>query len=147
VIFAGRPSLRNYAGWMATAGILIASGVVGMAGDSSSQRAGRSLFFWGAVFVAYPLASKAASSFRLTSERVTSETGLLSRKRSEVDVSDVRNIQVKQGVIQRMMGVGNVGISSAGQSGVEVVLRGVLDPDGVAELVRRARKKAEAASA
>lgn len=50
---------------------------------------------------------------------------------------DLRNINVKQTLWQRLMGVGDVEFSSAGGSGIEVSFRGVNDPLQVKSLAQR----------
>ena len=48
---------------------------------------------------------------------------------------NVRNIQVRQSFLQRMFNVGWIGISSAGQSGVEIEVNGIPDPERVKEII------------
>jgi uncharacterized membrane protein YdbT with pleckstrin-like domain len=93
------------------------------------------------VFIATPFLRAFSSAYKVTTERVPQRLGLIARNTSEVEVSDVRNVQIKQRPIARMLGIGDVGISTAGQSGFEIVFKGVADPQAVAELIRNARKK------
>ena len=71
----------------------------------------------------------------ITEERTTLRRGVFSKYTNEVTHENVRNVQIAQTFLQRIMGVGNVGISSAGQSGVEIYVRGIPDPDRVRELI------------
>jgi len=71
----------------------------------------------------------------ITEERTTLRRGVFSKYTTEVTHDNVRNVQIAQSFFQRLMGVGNVGISSAGQSGVEIYVRGIPDPDRVRELI------------
>ena len=71
----------------------------------------------------------------ITEERTTLRRGVFSKYTNEVTHENVRNVQVAQTFLQLIMGVGNVGISSAGQSGVEIYVRGIPDPDRVRELI------------
>jgi hypothetical protein len=43
----------------------------------------------------------------------------------------VLNIQVKQSFIQRVFGIGSVGISSAGQEGIEIFMKDLPRPDDI----------------
>ena len=72
----------------------------------------------------------------ITSERTILREGIVSRDTSEVRHTDVRNIQVDQGFAQRMLGVGEIAISSAGQDTLELILHGAPDPEGIAAIVR-----------
>ena len=62
--------------------------------------------------------------------------GAFDDPRTEVRHEDVRNLQVQQGVLQRMMDVGGLAISSSAQEGVEIAVRDIRDPDGLAAMIR-----------
>ena len=80
-----------------------------------------------------------ATRLIVTTERTTLKTGILSRQTNEVRHADLRNVQVLQGVFDRMVGVGTLELSSAGQSNVEIHVAGIPDPQGIAELIRQHR--------
>jgi uncharacterized membrane protein YdbT with pleckstrin-like domain len=72
--------------------------------------------------------------------------GLIAKRTSEVRIADIRNVTVDQSVMQRIFHVGSLGISSAGQSDVEILVAGLPHPDHLAELIRnRARELSEPA--
>lgn len=73
----------------------------------------------------------------LTSKRIILRKGIISKASSEVQYDDVRNIQVDQTMFGRLLGVGNIAISSSGQDDLEVVAKGIPDPEGIAEQIRR----------
>lgn len=77
----------------------------------------------------------------VTDDQTTLLKGLLSKHTNDVFHENVRNIQVKQSFFQRIMGVGYVGISSAGQSGVEIEVDGIPDPDRVKQIIDDHRRK------
>ena len=76
------------------------------------------------------------TTLTVTSERTILREGIVSRDTSEVRHADVRNIQVDQGFFQRLLGVGELAISSSGQDELELVLHGAPDPEGIAAIVR-----------
>lgn len=78
-----------------------------------------------------------ATTLSITTGRTVLREGLLAKRTNEVRHSDTRNIQVNQGFLQRIFGVGNIGVSSAGQSGVEIEVSGVPSPQKIADLIRR----------
>lgn len=80
------------------------------------------------------------TTLTVTEQKTTLRTGLLSRNINEVFHSDVRSIQVSQRFLQRLLGVGSVGISSAGQAAVEIVANGLPRPDQVRELIDAHRR-------
>ena len=77
----------------------------------------------------------------ITDKRTTLRTGILSKHLNEVYHDDVRNIQMSQNVFQRIMNVGTLGISSAGQSGVEIEVSGIKNPNETKKLIDSQRGK------
>ncbi len=71
----------------------------------------------------------------VTNEQTTLRKGILSKSTNDVFHSNVRNIQVRQTFLQRLMNVGWIGISSSGQSGLEIEVNGIPDPDKVKQII------------
>jgi uncharacterized membrane protein YdbT with pleckstrin-like domain len=63
------------------------------------------------------------------------EKGLLSKERSEVNISGIRTIKVKQSFFNRIFGVGTVEIYTAGDD-PEFIAHGLPDPNKVRELIK-----------
>lgn len=84
------------------------------------------------------------TTLTVTTERTIERTGILSRNTNEVRHADVRNVQVTQAFFQRMFGVGNIGISSAGQADVEIVVAGIRNPQEIADLIRKGQQSGRA---
>lgn len=87
-----------------------------------------------------------ATKLTITTERTILRRGLLSKSLTEVWHADVRNVQLNQSFFQRMFDVGRLSISSAGQSGVELDVAGMPDPDGAKELIDEQKRLTVAAS-
>jgi uncharacterized membrane protein YdbT with pleckstrin-like domain len=75
------------------------------------------------------------SELTVTNEQTTLRTGILSKHTNDVFHSNVRNIQVRQSFLQRLFDVGWVGISSAGQAGVEIEVHGIPFPHKVKQII------------
>ena len=75
------------------------------------------------------------TTLTVTNEQTTLRKGILSKHTNDVFHSNVRNIQVRQSFVQRVLGVGWVGISSAGQSGLEIEVNGLRDPERIKEII------------
>ncbi len=86
------------------------------------------------VFVVWYLRCR-GTKLTITNEQTTLRTGLLSKFTNDVFHENVRNIIVRQTFFQRIMGVGYVGISSAGQGGIEIEVNGIPDPDRVKQII------------
>lgn len=76
----------------------------------------------------------------ITNERARLRKGILAKSVTEVWHRDVRNVQLDQSVLQRLFGVGSLGISSSGQSGLEISVSGIPDPERVKELIDHHRR-------
>jgi len=87
------------------------------------------LFVWWWVLTLF-------TSLTITNKRTTYQEGIIARETSEVQHDDVRNLQIDQGLVERVLGVGNVAISSAGQDDMEIEVAGIPHPDRVAETIR-----------
>lgn len=72
----------------------------------------------------------------VTEERTTYREGIISRRTSEVRHRDVRNLQIDQTIFNRLMGVGDVSISSAAQDDLEITIKGVPNPHRIASIIR-----------
>ncbi|MDG1875683.1 MAG: PH domain-containing protein [Mariniblastus sp.] len=81
------------------------------------------------------------TTLTVTTDRVRLRKGILSKSINEVWHQDVRNVQLNQSFFQRLFGVGTVGISSAGQSEIEISVTGIPDPDRVKMLIDQHRRR------
>lgn len=63
--------------------------------------------------------------------------GIIARDTTEIRVHDIRLLGVEQGIIQRIFGLGDVEIATAGHSEVEIHMRGIRDPESVKEEIRK----------
>ena len=81
------------------------------------------------------------TSWSLTSDRLIERRGFLATHRREMELSDVRSIEVDRSLMQRMLGLGNVTIASAASADFVIRLHNIPDPERVAEILRQARLK------
>lgn len=79
------------------------------------------------------------ATLTVTPDRVILSTGVLTRKTSEVLIRDIRNVQITQGLLQRLTNAGKLGVSSAGQAGIEIEIDGILDPHRVKAIIDEGR--------
>ena len=79
------------------------------------------------------------TTLTVTNEQTTLRKGILSKYTNDVFHENVRNIQIRQSFLQRILSVGWIGISSAGQSGVEIEVNGIPDPDRIKEIIDEQR--------
>ncbi len=79
-------------------------------------------------------------TFTIRGDAIESCKGILGRDVQSIRVQDLRNVNVRQTIWQRLLGVGDVEFSSAGGAGVEVTFYGVTDPLGVKDRVMRSQR-------
>ncbi len=78
-----------------------------------------------------------STTLEITSHRTRLSRGLLAKETSEVQHEDVRNIQVRQSVYQRLVNVGLLAVSSSGQDDLEIKVDGVSNPEKIADEIRK----------
>lgn len=77
----------------------------------------------------------------VTDERTTLRKGILSKHINEVYHTDVRNVQIGQSFFQRIFDVATIGISSAGQSGLEIEINGIRQPQKIKGIIDQYRRE------
>ena len=77
--------------------------------------------------------------FTVTSKRVISRTGLIAKNTNEIEIRHTREYKVKQGIVERILNYGDIEISSAAGSGVEVVFSNIIAPHDLKEAIRAVR--------
>jgi len=76
--------------------------------------------------------------YSVTSERVRIVTGLLGRDHEDIELVRVRDVDWKQGISERIFGIGDIFLNTADPTRPQAVLRNVKHPEVVHETVRRA---------
>lgn len=94
---------------------------------------------WGAIglLLAY---RRLTVHYRLTTYRLFHDTGLLSRIGNRVEVIDIDDVTVHQGLIERLFGVGTIVIRSSDVTHPELSLRGIEAAKKVADLIDGTRR-------
>ena len=95
---------------------------------------------WGGLVALFAWVIVSCNVLKITSRRCILQKGILSRSTSEVRHVDVRNIQVKQGIIERLVNVGTLKVSSAAQSGFEIDIYGIPDPYHARDIIDHSRQ-------
>lgn len=71
----------------------------------------------------------------ITNKRSIERRGLLSKRTSEVVHDNIRNFQMTQSAWDRVLNVGQIGISSSGQDGVEIIMEKVPKPNQIKKII------------
>jgi Bacterial PH domain len=78
----------------------------------------------------------------VTTERVRVISGLLGREHENIELVRLKDIDWKQGVGERVFGIGDIILNSVDATKPKAVLRNVKHPEEVQEIVRRAMLEA-----
>lgn len=97
----------------------------------------------GLLIIASAYLTRENTDYVITDKSVYKKTGIFSRSVSEVEYEKVQNTSFSVGVVGRYFGYGDVDISTAGGSGVEMSLDGVSDPQDVQKRLSRRVKEVQ----
>ena len=89
-----------------------------------------------AIILAVAYLRLRSTLYTVTNQRVMIETGLIAKALSEIDLRYIDDSQFAQGVMQRLLGIGNVTLVSTDKTTPVFVLRAIRDPRGVREIIR-----------
>jgi uncharacterized membrane protein YdbT with pleckstrin-like domain len=136
-----RPSLWYYANGFFTGGVLIAIGATWLYLKREPIQAGFAVIGVGALTFIVTMIRARTISWSLTSDRLIEKRGLLASRRREMELADIRSVEVNKRVGQRMIGLGDVTIASAASADYAIRLNDIGAPDEAAETIRKARLK------
>lgn len=86
-------------------------------------------------FICSPIRS-IMTRFELTNERLKVAKGFVSRHRQEIDLYRVEDVDVKQGVIQRLFDLGNINLYSSDASTPVYTMYDVPHPENIKDQIR-----------
>ncbi|MCI0492982.1 MAG: PH domain-containing protein [Planctomycetes bacterium] len=141
-LWSGTYSAKAMVGPAIGAAILTVLGMVGasIAGPAGWAAVGiGSLLVWGglALLLMY---RRLTVRYRLTTYRFFHETGLLSRTRNRIEVIDINDVTLSQGLIERMLNVGTVFVQSSDVTHPQINLPGIEGVKYVADLIDDTRR-------
>lgn len=105
-------------------------------------------YFWHLVFawLLVPLLiawfRRKSEMLRIYEDRVSVERGLFTKSYTEFFIRDIRSIDFDQSVWGRMVGIGNLTISTAATVEADETLKGLHDPKGIRDLLIAQRQGA-----
>ncbi len=121
--------------------LMILAGLIGLIWVPVSDKS----WLWAVLFVPMVLGGvgllvwwwidRLGASIEITTKRTIMHRGIFSKSSSEVVHDNIRNIQVTQTFLQRVTGVGKLGISSSGQDGIELQVNHLKDPDNLRKII------------
>jgi uncharacterized membrane protein YdbT with pleckstrin-like domain len=132
VIYKLRPSWQYFWSWILLMSVVISILV-------KVDQWSLSLFFF-LILVGLILFLRFRHLYLVSNIRVISREGLIARHEVEIQLRHIRAFNVKQSVIGRILSYGDIEISSAADSAIKVVLKGVCSPYELKERIRELRE-------
>jgi membrane protein YdbS with pleckstrin-like domain len=97
------------------------------------------LAIWGGLLLT--LAYRRVSvKYRLTSQRLFHEKGVLRRVTDRIELIDIDDVTLEQGIVERVLGVGTIRVSSSDRTTPELLMPGIDDVKTVADTIDQARR-------
>lgn len=96
-----------------------------------------SLVLVGLFIIAGSYLQRENTQYVVTTDGLYKKTGILSRDVQRIDFGKVQNTSYSQGFFGSRFGYGNVDVSTAGGSGIEMQFRSVPEPREVQELINK----------
>ena len=90
------------------------------------------------VVLAWGLIRRVATTYTITNRRLTIRSGLLSRELHECRIERVQNVNTRQRLLERILGIGTVDFDTAAGAAYDFSFRGVEDPGGIVRTVNAA---------
>ena len=117
-VFELKPSAKAYAGLMVWGIVLLP------------------VFLLGLILLLRVWYKTASIRYRLTTQRLFVQRGLIGKHIEEVELFRVKDVTVTQGALQRLLGVGTVIVLSSDDTAPRLELAGICDPVKVKETLR-----------
>jgi membrane protein YdbS with pleckstrin-like domain len=134
---------------LAMAGAAIGCAIISVVAIVVAAFANQAAVWWGAVIVLLLLWAglvlallyrRLTVRYRLTNYRFFHDTGLFSRTGNRIEAIDIDDVTVRQGLIERMFGVGTILIASSDRTDPSLDLPGIEDVRTVADLIDSTRR-------
>ncbi len=90
------------------------------------------------VVLVWGLIRRIVTTYTISNRRLTIRTGLLSREHHECRLERVQNVNSRQHLLERMLGIGTVDFDTAGSAAYDFSFRGVEDPGRIVQTVNAA---------
>ncbi|MCC6678349.1 MAG: dephospho-CoA kinase [Phycisphaerales bacterium] len=112
-------------------------------GFSAARAAGGAWVVLGAAAIAvlkfmWEILEWASRSYLLTDRRIVRRAGVLRRDIADLPLRNIQHITIHRSLLERLLGVGTVGMATPGTAWTEVYFLHVDDPEGIMRKVRAA---------
>ena len=137
-VLVRNPSLLSNTGWFIAGVVCVLLGIAMVFVDLRLT-----ILFAGAgviILVALWLA-RYFDEYTVTTKRIIDREGLIARRTVEIFLKDIRSINIRQNILQRLFRVGDIHIGTAGTAGLEISIEGISHPQKVKETIIELKEK------
>jgi uncharacterized membrane protein YdbT with pleckstrin-like domain len=145
IFFHGHPSWRSLASFYAKGllAALVAGIVVGVITRIADHHVKVGLVVVAVIVIFLVLAAigqfqRIQTTYSITNQRLTIETGLLSKQVHQTRLERIQNVNSEQSLWDRLLRIGTVDFDTAAEADFDFSFRGVGDPRGIVHTVDRA---------
>lgn len=98
------------------------------------------LLVWGGLLLTLTY-RRLGVKYRLTNHRLFHEKGILRRVTDRIEIIDIDDVTFEQGLVERMLGVGTIHVSSSDRTSPELLMPGIDNVKEVADTIDNARRE------
>ncbi|MGH2530765.1 MAG: PH domain-containing protein [Thermomicrobiales bacterium] len=121
-------------------GRMIADDGLPVGEDLDGESGGERLLWRGRPSKVFSPLKALTNRYKLSNERLMFEHGFISRWTEEIDLYRVHDVSVRQNIIERIFGFGDITLETGDATAPVAKLINVVDPDRVKDLVRQATR-------
>jgi len=89
----------------------------------------------GLILIIYVELARASTTYTITDRRVIKEVGILGKSTTSTIYKQITDVHMKQSFIQQLLGIGTIGINTAGTSGMEILIAGIANAPGIKQTI------------
>jgi len=85
----------------------------------------------GLIFTFSAVLKKMSFKFIVTNKRVIEKKGIISKRTQEIELKDIKGINLNQTIMQRILRIGDIEMGSSATGGLEVNFKGIKNPEEI----------------
>jgi uncharacterized membrane protein YdbT with pleckstrin-like domain len=137
--FVIRPTMKLIRAGYTVISLIFIAAVLAYTNTSAMENVSAWVLLAPALLFLWPVSRqirRSLTKMTIQGDKIRHESGLLTRSTRNIQISKVQDVRVDQSLVQRLLGVGNLAIETAGESSM-LTIRDIDDPHGVAERISR----------
>ena len=95
------------------------------------------LFTIGVLIILWAILDRYGKRYTVDAQKVAARKGIVSRYSESIQLDDLHEVALKQSVIQKMLGVGDLCFSTAASTDAEVIFQDIPKPAALKELIEQ----------